>query len=96
MAYLVIPWQESPEFAQQVQLEGRTYRMRARWNTHGQAWDMDILTAQRELIVAGIRLVGGAGLLAQFRDDRLPPGELLVIGEPSRDSVQLVYRESTT
>lgn len=102
MAYLIIPWQDSPEFAQQVQLEGTTYRLRARWNTLGEAWHVDFLTAQREPIVTGIRIVAGVSLLAQFRDDRLPPGDLFVIGCkcPTRDALgneaQLVYRESGT
>jgi len=42
---------------------------------------MDLLTSDRALILAGMRLVPGARLLGQFRDARLPPGDMAVTGE---------------
>lgn len=99
MATLVIPWPDSPEWEQNVRLSGVTYRLRGRYNVVGDRWVLDILTADRELIVGGVRVVRGLLLTRQFLDPRLPPGDLFALGEgqPTRANmgagVQLIYVE---
>lgn len=73
----VLTFPDAPEWVQEVQLEGRSYRVRARWNTSSAMWSLDMLTRDRTLVVAGVRIVRGAGLLSQFQDPRLPPGDLI-------------------
>lgn len=83
----IITFPNAPEWVQETQLDGRSYRLRARWNTTSNRWSLDMLTRDRTLIVAGLRLVRGAGLLFQFQDTRLPAGDLVVydIGTPVDD-----------
>jgi hypothetical protein len=99
MTTLIIPWPDSPEWEQNLRLSGVTYRLRGRYNVVGDRWALDILTADRELIVAGIRMLRGILLTEQHLDPRLPPGDMFLIGEgqPTRtnmgNGVQLVYVE---
>lgn len=94
---VVIPWPNFPEWEQQVQLDGVSYRLRGRYNTLSERWTMDILTADKVPIVQGVRLVRGASLLSVHVDPRLPAGDFFVVGdsEPNREnmgqSVFLVY-----
>lgn len=81
----IITFPDAPEWVQETQLDGRSYRLRARWNTVSGAWSLDVLTRDQTLIIAGLRLVRGAGLLSQFQDNRLPDGDLVVY-----DAVNLV------
>jgi len=76
-----IAWPSGPEWTQSVQLEGKTYRLRARWNIVSERWTMDLLTSDLALVIAGIRLVPGVRLLRQFRGGRLPTGDMVVTGE---------------
>lgn len=77
----IITFPNAPEWAQEVQLEGKTYRLRARWNTVAERWSMDILTRDKRLILGGLRLVRGQRLLRQHINPLLPPGEFVVLGE---------------
>ena len=73
----ILTFPDAPEWVQEVQLEGRSYRIRARWNTASAKWSLDMMTRDRTLVVAGVRILRGAGLLSQFQDTRLPPGDLV-------------------
>ena len=77
----IISFAQAPEWVQEVQLDGKTYRLRARWNTVSERWSMDILTRDKRMILGGIRLVRGQRLLRQHINPLLPPGEFVVMGE---------------
>lgn len=94
-----IKWPDFPEWEQQVKLSGTTYRIRARYNTTAERWVIDLLTQDKEEIITGVRVVRGVLLLAQYTDDRLPSGDLMVIGEePNRSNMGtssfLVYEDA--
>jgi hypothetical protein len=97
----IIPWPDFPEWEQQIQLDGVSYRLRGRYNTTSERWTMDILASDKAPIVLGIGIVRGVDLLLYHVDSRLPPGSMVVIGdvEPNRvnmgRSVQLVYDNAT-
>lgn len=73
----IIKFPDAPEWSQRVKLDGKSYGLRARWNTSSLAWSLDVLTSGGVLIVAGIRVVRGAAMLSQFKDARLPSGDLV-------------------
>ena len=74
----VITFPDAPEWTQNVKLDGKSYRLRARWNTSSEAWSMDVLTTSKTLLVSGLRMVRGAALIGQFQNDDLPPGDFIV------------------
>lgn len=97
----IIPWPDFPEWEQQIQLDGVSYRLRGRYNTTSERWTMDILASDKSPIVLGIGIVRGVDLLLYHVDSRLPPGAMVVVGdvEPNRvnmgRSIQLVYDNAT-
>lgn len=94
------------DWVQDVELEGRVYTLRAKYNVRQDTWHMDIDTVDGVAILRGLRLVVNWPLLYPFRyKSELPPGELFVlrVGEdattdPMRDSFQTglaLYYDST-
>lgn len=67
---------------------------------------MDILDADQNHLVAGVRMTTGVSLLKQFKNSLLPKGTLFLLdtkgknGDPQADNfgttVLLMYRESST
>lgn len=60
-------------------LEGRDYYFRIQWNERAYFWTLDILTAAKSLIVAGLVLRADYSLLDQYSNESLPPGKLKVL-----------------
>lgn len=99
---IVIPWPgEFSSFEQTVTLDGRLFRLHARWNTSHEYWSMDIIDDEDSPLVTGLKIVLGVELLNRYNDPRLPPGRLLAVdmsGAVTRigrndlgDRVQLAY-----
>jgi hypothetical protein len=68
-------------FDLQVVLDGVSLSLEFRWNARAEAWYLDILTAEGDLIAAGRKLVIDAPLMLRGwrdSDDRLPLGNLFV------------------
>lgn len=84
----IINWPNAPEWRQDVQLEGVTYHLVARYNTVRERWTMDIYTKERSLLLGGVAILRGVLLLRQFTITGLPPGDMAVLGdEPDRDNM---------
>jgi len=107
MAFRQIRWIDAPRWRQDVQLDGAVYTLAAVWNTRMDAWTLDIESSDGAVLARGIRLVLGWPLLRGIDyDDRLPPGEFMVVDptgraieDPKRDSFtdggyQLLYQEA--
>jgi len=94
MATRVIPWPDAPRWTLDVQLDGEVYTFRARWNTRMKTWALDILTADGDVLLRGVRAVLDYPLLPRWRTGDMPPGELFVVcptgrcrQDPGRDSI---------
>ena len=88
MAIEQIQWVKTAEFEQQVLLDGTTYRLNFKYNDISGRYIMDIYSADRTLLLAGVALVRGVLLTRQIVDTRLPVGDFLVYGEqPTFDNM---------
>ena len=107
MAYLKFPVRtDLPAYRFSLTLESVLYYFSFEWNERGQFWTMDIQDQDENYLIAGVRIVNGANLLARFQNPLLPPGDLFVFdtsgknNDPKVDNfgtvVILFYRESTT
>lgn len=59
-------------------LDGAYYGIRMLYNTRGRYWTISMSNSEGDQILDGIKLVEGQDLIAQFKDTRLPPGQLIV------------------
>lgn len=74
-----IPWIKTPAWRAEVSLDQLPFVLDFRYNTSAEAWFMDILLRDETVVVGGVKMVQGAALLQQHIDDRLPPGEFVVV-----------------
>lgn len=66
-------------FDQQVELDGRVYDLRFRWNARDGHWFMDV-GRDGQTVLYGIKLVHVDDFLSQVRRvEELPPGRLYVV-----------------
>lgn len=72
---------EGSSFRQQVTLEGTLYVFEFNWNDRGSMWTLTIKDFSQNCLVAGIRLVQGIDLFAQYPDRGLPPGALFTVDD---------------
>ena len=87
MASYVLPLRtDLPAYRFQVELEGRTYGLRLRWNERAAAWFLSVLTADDALLLSGVKVVVGVPLLRRHVDSRLPPGELMALDTARADA----------
>jgi len=70
---------KTPNYTQQVLLDGITYIVRLHWNERERAWYFDLLDASNSPIISGRRLVANWPLLHRCADPRKPPGEIYCI-----------------
>lgn len=105
MATLVLPAHSDSAFYDfEVDLEGRTYTVELRWNARSAAWYLTLRDAAGAILVAGRKVVLGAGLLGRSPAPGLPPGGIVAIDtsgadlDPGRNDlgtrVALVYYEA--
>ena len=105
MAFIDLPIAaDTPDQSFSVSLDAAVYRLRLRYNTRAGAWALSLATADGTPLLSGLALRLGVDLLAQFVDDRLPPGRLFAINyvdayaEADRDNfgrdAALVYEEA--
>ena len=75
MATVLIPLDaETPDYTEQVTLDGTVYTLRFRWSVREESWYMDVLTAVEEPIRLGIKVVPYWSLGRNVPDPRFPPG----------------------
>ena len=90
----IIPFPSAANWVMDIQLSGRVYTIRGRWNTRLSSWTLDLETADGERLLSGVRVVLEYPLLPDGRTDDMPPGELAVVcptgrcrQDPSRTSI---------
>lgn len=70
----------TPHYTMEVQLEGSSYTFEFKWNSRSEFWTFNISDATGDELVSGRRIVTGfPPLLARFKDDRMPPGNLFAV-----------------
>lgn len=74
-----VPWPQGAAWRQSVALDGRVFRMAARWNEVDEYWSLDILTRENEPIVRGVKIAEGVLLTSRYADDRLPRGWFVLV-----------------
>jgi hypothetical protein len=87
-----------PAIVQETALDGVTYRFTFRWNARDGYWYMGLSTIEDVAILPTRRLVPGARLLRYMSGSVRPPGELMLLGTPTRTTLgteaQLVYLDA--
>jgi len=88
-------------FIQENTLEGTTYRLTFRWNARDGYWYLHVADLNDNYIAVSRKLVPGAALLRHVVDyTSRPPGELLVVGTPTRynlgtNEAALIYMDES-
>jgi hypothetical protein len=65
------------QFVTSETLDGREYVFEWRWSERARSWYFDLLNAQREVLLGGVRVVVNIELLATHKNQVLPPGLLV-------------------
>tara|TARA_R100001480_G_C4631728_1_gene168022 strand:- start:235 stop:564 length:330 start_codon:yes stop_codon:yes gene_type:complete len=78
---ITIPFQDSPDFLEEITLENTPYVLRFTFNSRGNFWTMDILDRDENDLINGVRLLLGVEFLRQHPDIGLPLGMMFVIDE---------------
>lgn len=79
-------------FIQEVELEGKVYRLEFRWNAREGCWYLTMKTSEDAVILGSRKMVVGTPLLRQTVDiDARPFGELVLV-DPS-DTIDTPGRE---
>lgn len=81
MATFTLPIAEdSIDFEQFTELDGREFIMRFRYQSKDDAWYLDISDHDETPLVMGLKIVLGVLLLRPYQADvRLPPGDLFAL-----------------
>ena len=75
------------DFVVSANLDGTVFRLYFSWNTAGEYWAIGIFDANDTVIIEKIKIVEQYPLMLQYKDERYPLGEFIVIGDrPTRDS----------
>ena len=69
---VTLPWQNSPDFIEEVTLEDTPYLFRFTFNSRGNFWTMDIDDREQNELISGVRLVLDQELLRQHQGRNLP------------------------
>lgn len=98
------PTQPDHQFT--IELEKVVYTLRFQLNSRTNQWIMSILTEDETVLVDSIAIVANSGLIDQYGNQNLPPGEFYCLDmtgqneEPTTESLGvthlLIYMESGT
>lgn len=83
MALIQITLFNSPNFIEDIQLDGSLYQLAVKWNTRSNSWLFDLFTSDDIPLIYGHRLVINYPLLYNLQYDRRMPQGLLFIVSPS-------------
>ncbi|MFW5880812.1 MAG: phage baseplate plug family protein [Spirochaetota bacterium] len=73
-----IPFPELPAWRQNVRLEGKSYALRARYNTRNERWTLIVETKNGSLITTSLLTLYTDVLRGVTHEER-PPGSLVVV-----------------
>jgi len=86
MANLELPvTSDVPSYQFSVDLDGRNYKMKFRYNLRQLRWIWDILDTDENDILVGIPLLTNIGLNMRFNKESMPPGRFILIDEGGED-----------
>lgn len=83
---LIIPFRESSNFREQIQLSGTLFYLKFTWNALNEFWLMDIYNSNELPLILGVKIVPEYPLIYQFVVDGKPIGEIVchnVVNAPS-------------
>jgi len=80
---VIISVRANPYYRGTKALDGNTYTLTVRWNTHTEKWHMDLVGATNDVEIRGVALVGGKDLLAPYGYRNL--GELWMVDNSGAD-----------
>jgi hypothetical protein len=73
----IIPFKTPGSWIMQISLTGQIFLLQFHWNALNAYWIMDILDANGNVIIYGIKVVPNFDLTAQFVIDNLPAGAIV-------------------
>ena len=79
MAIEKIPLSDYPHQRFRVQLDGIDFVFELNWNGRQSTWRFDLRDTDNDLIFGNAELIPGIPLLRWLRDDRLWPGQLILV-----------------
>lgn len=83
----IIPFQPSlPRQVLQIQLSGKTYSMRARWNTRAQLWFLNVTEENGAPVFSGAAIVLGAAIGRVSTHQLMMDGVLVARDSTGRDT----------
>jgi len=74
-----------------VNLDGERYYMKFYWNTRDEQWYFSILQTPDDSIKTCVPILPGWSPFRQFTDDRLPPGNFVVVDSSGKDVLPTRY-----
>lgn len=80
---LIIPTYSNADYYSRTTLDGRDFNLRFQWNQYESRWALSIFDETGDVLLAGgLKLVCNVPLLRAYHyDERLPPGELVVVDQ---------------
>lgn len=73
------------KFRFRSRLDGIYFAFRFLFNVRGDYWTLSLATSEGDPLLDGRKVVEGQDMLAQFKDPRLPPGQLFVDDTAGQD-----------
>ena len=84
-----IQLERHPDSSSEYSLDSTPITIRNRWSDRNLTWSIDVMENTGVEIVSGLKLLPRQSLIGLYVDDRLPPGELVVIGTfPTNDDLK--------
>lgn len=71
----------------ELELDGATYFLHLAWNSEAEVWTLGLENVNKETLIEGIPIVPDYPLLARYRIDGMPPGDLIAVAPDRRDSI---------
>lgn len=99
---IVIPFMNHPYFSENVIIDDVPYTLEFAWNHRGKYWTLNVYNNDKELLIAGVKIVLDFDVLKRYAKVDLPRGVMLAIRNDSQNkgkiedgemgsSVDLVY-----
>ncbi|MDB5849787.1 MAG: hypothetical protein JWP29_3539 [Rhodoferax sp.] len=71
----------------EIDLEGETFFLHFAWNSEAEFWTLGVESASHDTLVEGVVIVPDTLLLSRYRQEGMPPGDLMVVVPDRRDSI---------
>lgn len=79
MAFEIPIVADVPHFDFQVELDGTSFTLELAWNMRDEAWYLNLLTEEGEMLLSSRKVVADLPLWSRSVDPRMPAGELFAV-----------------